>query len=465
MHNSEKPIVCVQGLGFVGAAMSVAVAIATDEQGLPIYDVVGIDLPNTHGLEVVNSINNGLFPFVTSDEKLLEAISRAKKQGNLRATTDETVYEFADIIVVDIPLDIPYLETEPQLKFDSFQKAIKSVAQRIKKGALVIIETTVPPGTCEKVVVPTFEEELQKRDLSIDDIHIAHSPERVMPGENYLESITDFWRIYSGYTKDAADACEEFLSNIINTEKYPLTRLSTPTASETAKVMENTYRAVNIAFLDEWTRYAEEVGIDMFEVVDAIRKRPTHSNIRFPGLGVGGYCLTKDPMFAPVAVSQLFDKDVEFPFSKMAVHINHNMPIHTVSRLKSLLAGSLEGKKILVCGISYRQDVGDTRNSPTETLVNELQKNNAQIILHDPYVDYWNELGLTPENELPPARDLDVCIFAVGHEYYKELDLLYWASDSDLIIFDANYVFCKEQIQHARKHGLRFESIGRGDGQ
>ena len=163
--------------------------------------------------------------------------------------------------------------------------AIESIAKHIKKGALIIVETTVPPGTCEKVIVPKLEEILAKRKLSLDDIFLAHSYERVMPGDDYLNSIINFWRVFSGMNKESSDLCEDFLSKIINIDQYPLTRLSSMTSSETAKVLENTYRAVNIALIDEWTKYAELVGIDIFEIVDAIRKRPTHSNMMYPGIG------------------------------------------------------------------------------------------------------------------------------------------------------------------------------------
>lgn len=462
MQFNNRPKVCIQGLGFVGAAMAVATAIADDEHGKPLYEVTGVDLPNSRGLKIVNLINQGIFPFPTSDEKLIKATRQANNQGNLKAATNESFYGSADIVVVDISLDIPYLDNEPQLNFEKFKKALQAIAKRIKKGALVIIETTVPPGTCEKVVVPSFSEDLKKRGMSVDDILVAHSPERVMPGENYLESITNFWRVYSGYTEEAADACEAFLKNVVNTKNYPLTRLSSPTASETLKVMENTYRAVNIAFLDEWSKYAEKVGIDMFEIVDAIKKRPTHSNIMSPGLGVGGYCLTKDPMFAPASARQLFGKEMDFPFSKMAVYTNHNMPLHTVSRLKHLLNGSLEGKKILVCGVSYREDVGDTRNSPSETLVKGLQNSVAQIKVHDPYVEYWEEMDFTPEKILPQAENFDACIFAVAHKDYKQLDLHHWVSGSNPVILDASSVFDKKQILKFYEQNLRFYSIGRG---
>jgi len=242
-----------------------------------------------------------------------------------------------------------------------------------------------------------------------------------------------------------------------------LTRLSSTTASETAKVMENTYRAINIAFIDEWTKYAESIDIDLFEVLDAIRKRPTHSNIRFPGLGVGGYCLTKDPTFAPAAASQLFNKNLHFPFSRMAVKINHDMPLHTVSRLKSLMNGSIYGKKILVCGVSYRQDVGDTRYSPSEILVREMMTQGSDVICHDPYLTYWDELSISLLKKLPSFLDFDAIIFAVAHTHYRDLDLSSSIRQGSIVL-DANGVFTREQRESARENNVIVESIGRGDG-
>jgi nucleotide sugar dehydrogenase len=306
--------VCVQGLGFVGSAMATAIAIASDRSGKKIYDVVGIDLPNKTGDYRVSAINNGKFPFPISDESLLLAVSIAHKNGNLRASTNQNEYSQAEVIIVDVHLDIPYLDYEPQLKFTGFIEAIRTIGQRVSPETLIVIETTVPPGTCEKIVIPTLRAELEKRQLDPDSVYVAHSYERVMPGDNYLESIVNYWRVFAGYTEKAGDLCEEFLKNVVNVDKFPLTRLSSTVASETAKVMENTYRATNIAFIDEWTKYAETIGIDMFEVIDAIKVRPTHSNIRYPGLGVGGYCLTKDPTFTPAASKQIFNKNLYFPF-------------------------------------------------------------------------------------------------------------------------------------------------------
>ena len=454
--------ICIQGLGFVGSAMATAVAIAEDNRGKLIYDVVGVDLPNETGKKRVDAINNGEFPFTISDDRLLLALTKAHKNGNLRASTDQNEYIQADIIVVDVHLDIPYLDDEPQLLFTEFIEAIQAIGKKISSETLIIIETTVPPGTCEKIVIPTLRIELEKRHIDPHSVHVAHSYERVMPGEKYLESIIDYWRVFAGYTKKAGDLCEEFLKNVVNIDKFPLTRLSSTIASETAKVMENTYRATNIAFIDEWTKYAETVGIDMFEVIDAIKVRPTHSNIMFPGLGVGGYCLTKDPTFTPAASKQLFKKALDFPFSKMAVKINHEMPLHTIKRLISFL-GPLKGMRILVCGVSYREDVGDSRFSPSETLVRELTKNKANVFCHDPYLTYWDELDLALLKELPKPANYNAVIMAVAHKQYRELILSNWALGTELVL-DASSIFNKEQRNLAREQGIRVESIGRGEG-
>lgn len=460
-----KGTVAVQGLGFVGSAVATAVALAENTAGEPLYQVVGVDLPTPTGQKRVDAINQGRFPFETSDSKLGVAVARAHQRGNLRATTDQTVYAQADIIVVDVHLDIPFRDDEPQLTFDGFEQALRTIGQHMRQEALVIIETTVPPGTCQKVVVPILTEELQRRGFNPDALLVAHSYERVMPGKDYLDSIINFWRVYSGHTEQAADLCESFLADVINVRDYPLTRLSSTTASETAKVMENTYRAVNIALICEWTRYAEKVGIDLYEVVAAIQKRPTHVNIRYPGLGVGGYCLTKDPTFTPAAARQLFGLDLDFPFSRLAVTESAGMPHHGVARLTELLGGAVAGKRILLCGVSYRQDVADTRYSPSETVYQELIGQGANVDFHDPFVSWWEELDCAVPNELPCPDDYDAVLFAIPHQAYRELDLADWIKDKQgTVVLDAYLVFSAEQRRRFRTAGVRIESIGVGEG-
>ena len=252
--------VCIVGLGFVGSAMATAVASARDINNNPVYNVIGVDLPNKEGLSRVNKINKGEFPFHTSDSSLVSSLFNSVKQKNLTATTDNSVYASADIVVVDIHLDISFLDDNPDLKFEGFIESIEIIAAHIMPGTLVLIETTVPPGTCEKIVVPTLKKGLECRNVDPNSVHVAHSYERVMPGNEYLSSITDYWRVFSGYTDQAGYLCKEFLSKIINTEDYPLTQLSSTLASESAKVLENTYRAVNIAFIVDCSVFVSRCG-------------------------------------------------------------------------------------------------------------------------------------------------------------------------------------------------------------
>ena len=377
-RSADRPVVCVQGLGFVGAAMAVAVASARDDRGRPRFSVIGVDLPTPLGQERIDRINQGEFPFRTSDPALVEATAAAHAAGNLLGSSDPGSFAEADVIVVDIHLDVDTARERPTVDFTPFRAAIRTVASLMKPGALVIVETTVPPGTCERVAAPELAAALRSRGLREDAFLLAHSYERVMPGEHYLASITNFWRVYAGHTPEAADACARFLSQVINVEAYPLTRLATTTASETAKVLENSYRATNIAFIEEWGRFAEAVGVNLFEVITAIRVRPTHNNIRQPGFGVGGYCLTKDPLFAAIGARDLFDRDdLAFPFSEMAVQVNARMPLVTVDRLEELCGGNLSGKRVLLMGVAYRQEVADTRYSPSQTFVEEMRRRGA----------------------------------------------------------------------------------------
>ena len=460
-HVISRKKVCIQGLGFVGAAMSLAVASAKNNEGNALYDVVGIDLPHDEGKRRINSLNEGIFPFESTDAKLMEAMKEAAANGNLRGSTDHVEFEDADYVIVDINLDISYKDGNTYLDLSAFKKAITTLGQRIKQDCLVIVETTVPPGTCQKVVHPIIEEMFKKRGLDPENIRIAHSYERVMPGAEYFDSIVNFWRVYSGIDERSADLCEAFLKTVIRTDKYPLTRLEGTVSTETAKVLENSYRAATIAFMEEWGRFAEAVGFDLFKVIDAIRMRPTHSNMRQPGFGVGGYCLTKDPFFAKLAARDLYGlAGMDFPFSTQAVQFNNRMPLVSLEKIDELLKG-LAGKKLLILGISYRQDVGDTRYSPSEIFAREAIRRGAEIDCQDPLVDYWEEMGKPVRKELPSLENYDAVILAVQHKQY--LGIRFDKIEKKMLVFDANRVLSDSQISEIRNNkNLCFYSIGRG---
>jgi len=460
--NTTLPLVCIQGLGFVGAAMAAAVARARDSHGNPLYNVMGIDLDTPEGVARIGGINEGRFPMPSADSMLLNAVREGHEAGNLKASVDSSWYSRAKIVVVNVPLDISDIHGSPSIGIEPFRRAMQLLGKHMQRGSLVIVETTVPPGTCEKVVVPILADALTERGLPPDSIHVAHSYERVMPGSEHLNSIVNFWRVYSGTTIAAAEMCEEFLSTIINTKEFPLARLQGTTASEIGKVLENSYRAVTIAFMEEWGRFAESVNVDLFEVIDAIRVRPTHSNMRQPGFGVGGYCLTKDPLFAYLSAKQLFDlSSLDFPFCMLAVEVNRRMPVVSLDQVEKLLGGSLKGKRILLLGISYRQDVGDTRFSPSEVFVAEATKREAEVLAHDPMVQQWPETQARMVYGMPDP-DVDAVVFAVPHQEYRSWDLERWLGSRRPVIFDANRVLTRSQLESLSRIGCQVGSIGRG---
>lgn len=461
--NSSLPIVCIQGLGFVGAAMAVSVASARDTKGLPIFNVFGVDIPNPCGLAAIAALSEGRFPNPTTDAKLISATKLANENGNLVATSDESVYGLAEVIVCDINLDITEDKKSPDVDFESFEAGIRTIGKNMRPGTLVLIETTVPPGTCARVVAPALANELNCRNEDPDSFLLAHSFERVMPGANYLDSIVNFWRVYAGHTPEAAKVCRSFLEKVVNTRDFPITELASTTASEITKVMENSYRAVNIAFIEEWARFAEAVKVDLFEVIGAIRKRPTHSNIMQPGFGVGGYCLTKDPLFAKIAAHRLFDRgDLSFPFCEHAVAINDAMPRISLQRLEIMLGG-LQGKRIALFGVSYRQDIGDTRYSPSETFFHAAVEKGAVVKAYDPMIVEWAELGLELDPVPPVASSIDAAVFAVPHREYREMDVIAWADGAKPTVLDANNVLSPKQREELRSVGCSVQSIGIGE--
>jgi nucleotide sugar dehydrogenase len=464
---NKFPVVVVQGLGFVGSVMSLVVANAINGK----YAVIGVDQDNEAGRSIVDSLNNGIFPITADDPKIAEFYDNARLQGNFYATVDPAAYVTADVIIVDINLDVRktsdehYSLVDYDVNLSPFINAIKTIGANCKPDVLVLVETTVPPGTCRNVVVPTLKAALEERGLPSDKIRIGHSYERVMPGPKYIDSIQSFYRVYSGADKKSADAVEAFLKTIIRTDEYPLIRLGNTNATEMAKVLENSYRAMNIAFVVEWSRMAEEAGVDLYEVVRAIRQRPTHSNLMFPGIGVGGYCLTKDPLLASWARSNLLGGKEKLEQSEIAVSINDRMPRYAFEFLKQRYHHPLDGINIMLFGVSYRGDVGDTRFSPVEPFYRCLLSANARIKAHDPYVKLWTETGVTPIADLCDAlkEQIDIIVISAGHRLYAQEETIeYLLMYKPLWIYDTIGILSQNQISELQKKH-KIIVLGRGD--
>jgi len=464
--NNNKDVIVVQGLGFVGAVMSIVVANSSKKD----YAVIGVD--RKESIEIIDNINNGIFPIKSSDPKIDEYYQKSIKKGNFLATYDTSAYSYASVIIVDINLDVQK-NSDSQGNLNSFnvdlnpfKNAIRTIGQNCMEDVLILVETTVPPGTCLKVVKPIIEEELIKRQLSVDKIKIGHSYERVMPGPEYINSIKNFYRVYSGIDENSALATEKFLKTIISTKEYPLTRLVNTNATEMAKVLENSYRAMNIAFAVEWSRYAEEAGVNLYEIVNAIRMRPTHSNLMYPGIGVGGYCLTKDPLLASWAKINHFSSDNNLEQSENGVKINDKMPHYAFDFMKKAFAlESITNKKILLLGVSYRSDVGDTRYSPVEPFYLNCVASKAIVETHDPYVQYWEEINLKVSQDLDEKLDMswDIIVFSAAHSEYKNPKVISKISKmSNVKVLDTLGILNEKDIVELNKNN-KVKVLGRGD--
>ena len=464
--NKGKKIVVVQGLGFVGAVMAIVCANALTEE----YAVIGVDLANQNNYWKIKSINDGIFPLIADDPKIAEFFDNAKMKGNFFATYDPVAYQYADVIIVDINLDVQKESFEKgglksfDVNLDSFKAAIQSIGRNCRDDVLVLVETTVPPGTCDQVVKSTIEEELIKRQLTLKNYRLGHSYERVMPGPQYISSIREFPRVYAGVNETSADAVEEFLKTIIDISKCDLTRLEHTNATEMAKVLENSYRAMNIAFAVEWSRFAEEAGVDLYAMVNAIRVRPTHANLMYPGIGVGGYCLTKDPLLASWARKSHFGSKADLEMSINGVSVNDQMPSFAFDRLVQVF-GDLSEKKIAFLGVSYRGDVGDTRFTPVEPLVELVRETGAEIVLHDPFVSYWEEQKCSVESDLNAVLDstADLIVVSTGHSQYElESTTDKLMALNPTLIYDTIGLFSKKQLLILQsKH--KVSVLGRGD--
>jgi UDP-N-acetyl-D-glucosamine dehydrogenase len=467
-RNKGKKVVVVQGLGFVGAVMSLVCANALTEE----YAVIGVDLARKDTFWKIKSINEGIFPIFASDPKIEEFYQKSKDKGNFYATFDPFAYSLADAIIVDINLDVQKKSNFDKdlesydVDLNPFKMAMKAIGKVCKSDVLILVETTVPPGTCQKIVKPTIEACLTERGLPTMMFKLGHSFERVMPGPDYIDSIQNFYRVYSGIDKQSADAIESFLHTIISTEKYPLSRLGSTNATEMAKVLENSYRSMNIAFMVEWSRFAEEAGVNIYELVDAIRMRPTHSNLMYPGIGVGGYCLTKDPLLASWARQNLFGSTEKLDQSEFGVQINDKMPLFSFNFLKKHFCENLLGKRVLLLGVSYRGNVGDTRNTPVEPLYDYLEKEGCIIQIHDPYVNFWEEKQIVVPADLESVihQEWDIIIFSTSHVEYKNNDLLFEAivNQKDTFLLDTVRVLSARDISLiSSKHIVKV--LGRGD--
>jgi nucleotide sugar dehydrogenase len=304
-----KEIVVVMGVGFVGAVMAAIVADTVDKKGKPSKFVIGCQRPSPRSYWKIPMLNRGESPVKAEDPEVDQIITRTvQAKQTLVATYNSDCLALADCVVVDVQCD--YTKTElgnmrtGEADMAALEATMRTIGEKIQKQCLVLIETTVAPGTTEFVAWPILKKAFEARGIRGEPL-LAHSFERVMPGREYVSSIRDFWRVCSGCNAQARRRVEKFLREVLNTKEFPLTVMDRPIESETTKIVENSYRATTLAFLNEWSLFAERNGVDLIKVIKAITMRPTHSNIIFPGPGIGGYCLPKDGGLQTVYLLQI----------------------------------------------------------------------------------------------------------------------------------------------------------------
>jgi nucleotide sugar dehydrogenase len=493
----KREIVVVMGVGFVGAVMAAIVADTVDKKGKPSKFVIGMQRPSARSFWKIPLLNRGISPVKAEDPEVDPMIVRCvKEKKTLIATYTYDVLKLADVVVVDVQCD--YIKEDlgnvrsGQTDMAALESSLQVIATHIPADALVLIETTVAPGTTEQVAYPIMKKVFKKRGIKSDPL-LAHSYERVMPGRNYVASIRDFWRVCSGINEKAKKRVEKFLTEVLNTEKFPLTVMDRPIESETAKIVENSYRATILAFLDEWSLFAERNGVDLMKVIKAIKMRPTHSNMIFPGPGIGGYCLPKDGGLGLWAYKHIlgFEDDI-FKITPLAIDINDTRGLHVGQLTRDALRNMgqpIAGADILVLGAAYREDVGDTRYSGSEVVIRKLAEMGAEIRVHDPYVEHWWEfeqqdtfpgIGQSKsrffrnqeklkeihiEQNLDKAlKDAEAVILAVPHKTYLHLnpDKVVKLIGHPAAIIDCFGILSDDNIRRYFQLGCEVKGLGRG---
>jgi UDP-N-acetyl-D-glucosamine dehydrogenase len=462
-----RSVVVVQGLGFVGSAVAAAIAGATGPEGHPRWLVIGVDLPSPQTWWKINRINEGKAPIQSPDPEFNRLVHQAvTDRKNLFATASESAYEWAEIIVVDVPLDV--LDTSAkspgkiQINWKAFESALRTVGQHMRPDALVIVETTAPVGTCEKVVAPLLKRERLKRGIQ-EPLALAYAYERVMPGPRYLDSIRKFWRVLSGIDERSTQRARQFLASFTDTQTFEPAELPDMASAELGKSLENSYRAVNIAFIHEWTLFAEQAGINLWAVVDAIRVRKgTHDNMRYPGFGVGGYCLTKDSLLAQWSARHHYKSDLSLGMTLNAMQTNHQMPLHTLKLLRELAGRSFRGLPVLIAGVSYLPDLADARHSPAEIFVDKAKASGARVSAHDPCLHTWPERASIPlYTEWSKAvASAQAVVLAVPHTPYRQLGPHDFPRP--ILIVDANNVLSDATAHALHRTGCRLLGVGKG---
>jgi UDP-N-acetyl-D-glucosamine dehydrogenase len=373
----------VIGQGYVGLPL----ALAISEIG---HEVFGID----SNINVVKSLNSGKSHIEDiSNGQIKSAIA----SGSYIATNDYAVVAKSDVVIVCVPTPLTKNKL-PDLTF--LVSALESISFNLNSGSLVIIESTVEPGTTRNLILPLI---LKNKKDSKPDFELAFSPERIDP-RNDKWKLRNTPKLVSGLTQAASDRAVKFYSEFVD-EVYLCETVET---AETAKLLENSFRLINISFINEVSIFCQRLGIDVKDVINAAATKPYGFMPFYPSVGVGGHCIPVDPVYLANKADQI---GIQTRFIDLAVQINKEMPGYFVGRAEEKLGG-FKGKKVLVVGLSYKPNVADVRETPVEELINGLVKKGAEVSWHDDLVKEWNG-----DKSVPLSNNFDLAILATPHDY------------------------------------------------
>ena len=375
--------ISVIGQGYVGLPLALAACGAG-------YTVVGID-NNAIKIKKLQSGDSGI-----EDVRSIN-ITNYLKSDKYKPTLEYSEVSNSSIILICVPT--PLTENN-SIDLSAIEGAAKEVSKYLNKNSLVILESTVGPGTTRDFLVPILE---RGSGLSKEDFYVAFSPERIDP-LNKVWNINNTPKIVAGLTEKSKVMAIDFYSKFIDTV-IPVASLE---VAETAKLLENSFRLVNISFINEVSIFCQKLGIDINDVINAAATKPYGFMPFNPSVGVGGHCIPVDPVYLANKADQI---GIETRFIDLAVQINKEMPGYFVGRAEEKLGG-LKGKKVLVVGVSYKPNVADVRETPVDVLVKGLSERGAEVSWHDDLVKEWNG-----KKSVPLSNNFDLAILATPHDY------------------------------------------------
>ena len=375
--------VTVVGQGYVGLPL----ATASSEAGFMVF---GLD----NNEEKIALLKSGKSIIEDLSDILIKKCIDSKLYI---PTTDQSIISDSEVILICVPTP---LSNEHKPDLSALTNAATTIGKNLMPGALVIVESTIEPGTCRNILLPIL---LKESGLKLGEFDLAYSPERIDP-TNKKWGIRNTPKLVAGLTSNAANRAKEFYGKFINS----ITICSSLEIAETAKLLENSFRLVNISFINELAIFCQKIGIDISEVISAAATKPYGFMPFYPSIGVGGHCIPVDPIYLANAAKAV---GVPSRFIELADQINQEMPGYFVGRAEEKLGG-LKDKKVLVVGVSYKPNVADVRESPVEALINGLKQKGAQVSWHDDLVKAWNG-----EKSVTLSSDFDLAIIATPHDY------------------------------------------------